>query len=215
MAYKTTNLRVGEAARYLGVTPQSIRNWSNTGNLPCTYNGAGQRLYTVDDLDAYKNMRMGIPPKSMVPEKIFYVRTSNKYDVSLNNQVAKLTENFGESNIIFKDNASGLNDNRRGLNRLVEHIIEDDNPKTLYITNKDRLTRFGYHFLETFFTAHNTTINVLDSDDTKEPGEVLMQDFMSLLASFSGKFYRLRGWEQRKKFLQDVEKEVNSHVQTG
>ena len=38
-----------------------------------------------------------------------------------------------------------------------------------------------------------------------------MQDFMSLLASFSGKFYRLRGWEQRKKFLDDVQKEVDAH----
>lgn len=52
---------------------------------------------------------------------------------------------------------------------------------------------------------------MLDSDDTKEPHEVLMQDFMSLLASFSGKFYRLRGWEQRKKFLDDVQKEVDAH----
>ena len=39
-----------------------------------------------------------------------------------------------------------------------------------------------------------------------------MQDFMSLLASFSGKFYRLRGWKQQQKFLKDVELEVVKHV---
>ena len=40
-----------------------------------------------------------------------------------------------------------------------------------------------------------------------------MQDFMSLLASFSGKFYRIRGWEQRKKLLKDVNEEVAKHEQ--
>lgn len=33
------------------------------------------------------------------------------------------------------------------------------------------------------------------------PQEVLLQDFMSLIASFSGKFYRLRGYDNQKKLL--------------
>lgn len=33
------------------------------------------------------------------------------------------------------------------------------------------------------------------------PQEVLMQDFMSLIASFSGKLYRLRGYDNQKKLL--------------
>ena len=31
--------------------------------------------------------------------------------------------------------------------------------------------------------------------------KVLMQDFMSLIASFSGKLYRLRGYDNQKKLL--------------
>lgn len=45
-----------------------------------------------------------------------------------------------------------------------------------------------------------------------EGQEALIQDFMSLLASFSGKFYRLRGWEQQKRFLSDVNNEVRSRA---
>ena len=81
------------------------------------------------------------------------------------------------------------------------------------VTNKDRLTRFGFHYLDAFFSHLGVRVEVLDSDDTKEPHEVLMQDFMSLLASFSGKFYRLRGWEQRKRFLRDVEREVDTRAE--
>jgi hypothetical protein len=35
-----------------------------------------------------------------------------------------------------------------------------------------------------------------------------MEDFMSLLTSFSGKFYRLRGWEQQRKLIDNVSKNL-------
>ena len=35
-----------------------------------------------------------------------------------------------------------------------------------------------------------------------------MEDFMSLLTSFSGKFYRLRGWEQQRKLVDNVSKNL-------
>ena len=35
-----------------------------------------------------------------------------------------------------------------------------------------------------------------------------MEDFMSLWASFSGKFYRLRGWEQQRKLVDNVSKNL-------
>lgn len=111
----------------------------------------------------------------------------------------------------YSDKASGLNENRRGLNRLLRDAAEPDSTITrICVTNKDRLTRFGFHYLDVFFSHLGVSVEVLDSDDTKEPHEVLMQDFMSLLASFSGKFYRLRGREQRKRFLYDVEREVDT-----
>ena len=112
---------------------------------------------------------------------------------------------------IFKDIGSGISDKRKGLNQLFSELESTEGKKTVYITNKDRLTRFGFRYLERYFAVLNTEIVVLDSDDTKEPHEVLMQDFMSLLASFSGKFYRMRGWRQRKQFLDDLQKEVDSH----
>lgn len=36
-----------------------------------------------------------------------------------------------------------------------------------------------------------------------------MRDFMSLLASFSGKYYRLRGKANSRKFLEQVEADLN------
>jgi putative resolvase len=52
------------------------------------------------------------------------------------------------------------------------------------------------------------TITVLDDAEEKTPREELMQDFMSLLASFSGKFYKLRSLKHEKMLLNDASREL-------
>lgn len=148
---------------------------------------------------------------------IFYIRSSNGNDVTMDTQEKKLREAYGEPDLVIKDKASGLNENRKGLKKLLTLIAKnpEDSPEKIKVcvTNRDRLSRFGTGYIELFAPYHNAEVVVLDSDATKEPYDVLLQDFMSLLASFSGKFYRLRGWEQQKKFLQDIQAEVERREQ--
>ena len=143
---------------------------------------------------------------------IFYIRSSNRNDVTMETQEKKLREAYGEPDHIIKDKASGLNENRKGLKKLLTLIAKnpEDSPEKIKVcvTNRDRLSRFGTGYIELFAPYHNAEVVVLDSDDTKEPHGVLLQDFMSLLASFSGKFYRLRGWEQQKKLISNLSAEV-------
>lgn len=203
-------IRVKEAANMLGVTAQTVRNWCNEGKLEYTTSIAGQRVFDKEYLQRIINEKNNIIVK---PKILYYVRSSNDNDILVEIQINKLKNNYEEPDKIYQDKASGLNENRKGLNNLINDIIKSETPMKLYITNKDRLTRFGYSYLEKMFTTNQCEIIVLDSNDTKEPYEILMQDFMSLLASFSGKFYRLRGWEQRKKFLKNVQEEVDKREQ--
>ena len=52
--------------------------------------------------------------------------------------------------------------------------------------------------------AYGAEVIVLDGTETREPHKVPMKDSMTLLASISGKFYRLRGWEQECKLIDNV-----------
>lgn len=202
-------IRVKDAAEILQVSPGTVRNWCADGKLDYSLSAAGQKVFDHDYLVRFKNERLGIVEEPEI--KIFYARSSNSNDVTVDSQLEKLNKEYGDPDYFFTDNASGLNENRRGLKKLIALAEENSASKTLHITNKDRLTRFGFSYLEKLLDKCNCTIVVLDSDETKEPHEVLMQDFMSLLASFSGKFYRIRGWEQRRKFLDDVSREVEKH----
>lgn len=93
------------------------------------------------------------------------------------------------------------------MNALLSWVRE--NPGAIvHVTTKDRLTRFGFTYLDALIKAYGGSVEVLDDKKAKEPDEALMSDFMALLASFSGRFYRLRGWEQQRKLLHDATSRV-------
>jgi excisionase family DNA binding protein len=51
-------ISVGEAAAYLGVSPASLRKWSNSGVVPTYRTPGGQRRYRVEDLEEFmRSMR--------------------------------------------------------------------------------------------------------------------------------------------------------------
>ena len=99
--------------------------------------------------------------------------------------------------IIIRDTGSGLNAKRKGLTRLIE-MARNHEIKRIFITNKDRLTRFGYEYLEELFSMADVQLIALQEKEDKDLQEELADDMMSLLASFSGKIYRIRGNQKKK-----------------
>ena len=69
----------------------------------------------------------------------------------------------------------------------------EDKVNRIFVTYRDRLTRFGFNYLSTVFSAKGVKIIVVkDISTEKSIQEELTEDMMSLLASFSGKLYGLR-----------------------
>lgn len=202
-------VRTTEAARILGLAPSTVRLWARTGKLEYTYSAAGQRVFSVDYL---MSVLQGQNSTGEPPGVVFYARTSGGGDILLDTQIAKLEANYGTPVKAFKDKSSGLNDKRVGLRSMLDYVRESDEPLVVYVTNKDRLTRFGFSHVAELLRAYGADVMVLDDDELKEPMEILMQDFMSLIASFSGKFYRMRGWEQQKRLLDVASQEVERNV---
>ena len=97
---------------------------------------------------------------------------------------------------IIKDVGSGLNDNRSGFVKLTDLIIAHKVNK-LIIEHKDRLTRFQFKFIKKMFESYGCEVIVINGMDVSDTEE-LAADMMSLLASFSGKFYGKRSAERRR-----------------
>lgn len=61
-------LRIGEAAAYLGVAKNTLRNWASAGKITAHRHPiSGYRLFLVRDLDELlaRTERSGTPPRRM------------------------------------------------------------------------------------------------------------------------------------------------------
>ncbi|EHP71271.1 putative site-specific integrase-resolvase, partial [Metallosphaera yellowstonensis MK1] len=90
---------------------------------------------------------------------------------------------------VIKDIASGLNTQRKGLLRLFK-LVEGRSVDVVLLTYKDRLTRFGFEYLEEFFSTMGVRIEVVfgEEPNTRE----LVEDLISIITSFAGKIYGMR-----------------------
>lgn len=186
-------LKVRDVAEQLGVSPSAVRLYTNNGELECYWTRKGQRYFTQEQVNKF----LGVDP---VRTTAFYVRSSQGDKKLLDTQVELLTVEFGEPVKVYSDKASGLRENRPGLNRMIEDA-KNDVFNCLAVVNKDRLTRFGFKYISDHLETLGVETLVLEEPVATLQDE-LMQDFMSLIASFSGRFYRLRGYKQQKELLQ-------------
>lgn len=194
-------LRVNDVAKQLKVSASSVRTYTTQGKLQFDLTPNGHRVFKqsyIDDFLGHKS----------IETVVFYVRSSQGVQAQLESQTKLLIEKYGEPVRVFSDKGSGLNDKRRGLTQLLSQAKKGAF-NILCVTQKDRLTRFGFVHLEELFNAYGVEVRVLGENNSATPAEELLQDFMSLLASFSGKFYRLRGYEQQKQLLDKAHGVIN------
>ena len=104
---------------------------------------------------------------------------------------------------IYQEVGSGLNDNRKELNKIFKLVMQDKIDR-IFILYKDRLTRFGFNYLEQICNQFNTKIVVISEEkEDKSIQEELAEDIISVIHSFSGKLYGMR-----RRIKEEIEKEL-------
>ena len=184
------------------MSQDTLRKWDKTNKLKPLKTAGGHRRYDTDSLDNF----IGITrDNENEPEVVCatYARVSSneqKQKGDLDRQSQRLSEYCAKNRLlvtyIIKDVGSGLNDNRNGFIKLTDLVIAGKINK-LVIEHKDRLTRFQFKFIKKIFESYGCEVIVINGIDVSD-NEELTTDMMSLLASFSGKFYGKRSAKQRK-----------------
>ena len=199
-----------EVGAMLGREQRTISNMVRAGKLKAIRTDTNRILIPKDSVAELLD-RCGLLLEDQDARRdAIYVRVSSceqKNRGDLERQVSDIMiacEKEGlDRPIVIRDTGSGLNTKRKGLTRLIE-MAKDHEIKRIFITNKDRLTRFGYEYLEELFSMADVELIALQEKENKELQEELIDDMMSLLASFSGKLYRIRG-NQKKKMREIIE----------
>ena len=203
-------LSIKETAEYLNVSQDTLRKWDKANKLKPLKTAGGHRRYDTDSLDEFLGVKE--KPKEDAPIVCAtYARVSSneqKQKGDLDRQSQRLSEYCAKKGMlvthIIKDVGSGLNDNRSGFVKLTDLIINQKVNK-LVVEHKDRLTRFQFKFIKKMFESYGCEVIVINGMDVSNTEE-LAADMMSLLASFSGRFYGKRSAERRKKKKNEKDK---------
>lgn len=212
MILKKSTYKTGEVAALLGVTVPTIIRYCDTGLIPSHKTEFGHRRILSEDVYNYLvSQNMVYDDTQSTKSDVIYARVSTHRQAErgdLERQVEKvklfaIEQNV--SNLIVKtDVASGLNDNRKNLLSLLD-MVQKGEVNRIFVLYKDRLTRFGYHYLKKICDFHGVSIIVVsDETDNKSQSEELAEDIIALIHSFSGKLYGLR--HKIKKEIQCDEK---------
>lgn len=136
---------------------------------------------------------------------IIYARVSNndrkkELDYQLNRLSNYTIKNGYKIVDQIKEIASGMNDSRPKLLKLLTR----DDWDVLIIENKDRLTRFGFNYIETLLNIRGKKIEVINQiDDDKND---IINDLVSIIYSFSARIYGLRKKKNKQEVIEFLEK---------
>ena len=197
-------LTSGEICKELRVTPTTIKLYCDKGKLKVRKITARKFLYDIDSLLEKDN-----EINKLNKINVCYARVSNtkqKDDLQRQTQLIKefMVKNGIKPDQVITDIASGMNENRPGFNALIDLIVHNKVDK-VYISYKDRLTRFGFEYFENLFKLYGTTIEVINLTTEQDYQQELLEDFVSIIHHFSMKMY-----SNRRKVLKQMKIDLES-----
>jgi excisionase family DNA binding protein len=191
------------AAEILGCGTSTLRTWDNEGSLKAVRTPGGQRRYRIEDLEKFQGIIKKTTPKSDAVAA--YCRVSSheqKAKGDLERQKGRvLTHCVGKKyNVthVLEEVGSGMTDTRVKMLKLFDLAIKGEISRVV-VEHKDRLARFNFNIFQKFFESHGVTVEWIDDVLPKSYEAELVEDMVSLMASFSAKVYGKRSAENRKR----------------
>lgn len=174
-------MKLSDWARQQGIAYITAWRWFKTGKLPV-------RAYQTPS-----GCVMVEPEKKVNesnPRAVVYARVSShdkKADLDRQAErcVAFCAANGWEVESVTKEIASGMNDTRPKLHKLVAA-----RPSRIVVEHKDRLTRFGFGYFDLLLPMIGCELVVMNRD--AEAKDDLMKDLVAVITSFCCRLYGLR-----------------------
>lgn len=192
--YKTRR----EALKILGIHYHTLYKLAKNNEIEAIKIGERQ-LYNIDkylkDKQVEKNEK----------RQICYCRVSSqKQKEDLKRQITYMENKYPTYEII-SDIGSGLNFNRKGLNKILEYAINGE-IEVVVIAYKDRLARFGYELVENMITKYSKgKIKIENKKEEETPTEEITKDIVSIMNIYVAKMNGLR------KYKDAIKKELKEH----
>ena len=129
---------------------------------------------------------------------ICYVRVSSQGQKDNLERQIKYMEKRYPKHVIIKDIGSGINMNRKGLNKIIDWAIEG-RIREVVVAYKDRLARFGYSQIERIIAKYSQgRIKIINQQNNREPQEELVEDVLQVMNVFVARMNGMRKYTDKK-----------------
>ncbi|ONI37962.1 hypothetical protein AN639_08610 [Candidatus Epulonipiscium fishelsonii] len=195
-------LTAKEVRDFFGVTDSTLYKWRLNNKIEYTKLSPKKFLYPKFGIE--KMIR--ITSTEVKRKNLIYCRVSDINQQQNLDKQKQLITDYCNSNgiipdIVLSEIASGMDENREQFNKLLTLVMRGK-VEAIYITYKDRLTRFGFAYFEHMFKQFNTQIIVLNNNLDQEHFEnELTEDLISVIHNFGTNIYS----SDRKNQLQQIE----------
>jgi len=205
-------LRPKEVCRRLGISYSTLSRWVREGRIKAIRTAGGK--YRIPESEV-RRIAEGLLISKEVRAIIYARVSSNDQKSDLERQIQYLTEYCASKGYkvidVLSDVASGLKTDRRSLLKLFDYVVNKQ-VDMVVVTYRDRLTRFGFEYLEFFFKQYGVRIEVVFGEEPKDAYQELVEDLIEVITSFADKLY---GMKSRKKKLVDGFKKLLEEVEKG
>ena len=193
-------MKLSEYAKRNNITYRTAQNHWKNGLLNGKQLATGTIVIFDEDSEAVKNKILQVATYARV--------SSSQNKDNLDKQQERLIDyaNAKGYKTLYniKEIGSGLNDSRPQLIKLLRCSQID----IILVEHKDRLTRFGFKYIEELLDIQGRKIEVINNiiDDKDD----LIQDFISVITSFCARIYGQRRCKrQTEKLIKELNVEGN------
>jgi putative resolvase len=183
-------LTTSEFAKIIGVSRSTVISWIKRGRI-VAYSVHGKWRIPYSEVE---RVLRGV---QRVRRVAIYARvSSNTQRDDLERQVDALklwvSKNLPNAEyVVVTDVTSGLNEDRRGLRKLIE-MAKRREIQAVVVAYRDRLTRFGFEYLKTLFNILGVDVYVAFQEEPKNYVQELVEDFIEIATSFASRIYGKR-----------------------
>ena len=222
-------VRPKQAALLLGIHPKTLQQYAREGKISFITTPGGTRRYPVVELrkivqqyhlENAKGKLTDTDPEERTIRCALYGRVASheqkrKGDLQRQLKQVRLVAIKKGYEVVAEitDVSSGLNERRRGLQKLITFAKLGQIDKIL-ITYPDRFTRFGYRYLQHLFAFQQVTIECVQDKQEKEPQQELVDDLLAIISTFASRLYGMRSAKSRQ-LRKQLKRELSVVQTTG
>lgn len=196
-------MKLSAYARSLGVSYRTAWRWFKAGKVAGYPADTGTIIVTEPIVETV--------PATANQKTVIYTRVSAAENKdNLEGQAKRLMDYCAAKGYpvaaVVKEIGSGVNDTRPKLLKL----RTDPTVGQIVVEHKDRLTRFGFNYIEQLLAMQGRKIEVINLAENGK--EDLIQDFVSIVTSFCARLYgQRRSKRKTERIIAELQNEEGNH----